>query len=122
MSFLDGLTRNWADLEPDARDPRLRPVVLARPPAEAVARAAEVIAALPRWSVVATDPAAGTLHATHATRLWRFVDDVHLHFEPDPAGCRVVGRSRSRIGRGDFGQNTRNLRELAAALRASDGR
>ena len=122
MSFRDGLTKNWADLAPDARDPRLRPVLLACPPAEGVTRAAAVLADLPRWAVVAADPAAGTLHATHTTRVLRFVDDIHLRFEPDPAGCRVVGHSQSRIGKGDFGQNARNLRELAAALRASAGR
>jgi uncharacterized protein (DUF1499 family) len=116
MSWLDGLTRNWAELTPDADDPRLRPVILTRAPAEAVPWAAAVIAGLPRWSVVAADPQAGTLHAIHATRVWRFRDDVHLRFEADPAGSRVLGRSRSRIGAADFGQNARNLGELASAL------
>jgi uncharacterized protein (DUF1499 family) len=117
MPWLDGLTRNWAELAPDARDPRLRPVLVPLPPEEAVARAAEVIAGLARWEVVASDPAAGLLHATHATRVWRFLDDVRLRFEPDPPGTRIVGRSRSRIGEADFGQNASNLRELAEALR-----
>jgi uncharacterized protein (DUF1499 family) len=121
MGILDGLTKNWADLGPEARDPSLRPIRLARPPSEAVSRALRVIDRLPRWSVVAADPVAGTLHATHTTLVWRFIDDVHLRFEPDTDGTRVVGRSRSRVGTGDFGQNARNLRELARALRDGAG-
>jgi uncharacterized protein (DUF1499 family) len=114
-----GLIRNRAELRPDAADPGLRPVVVPRPRGEAMAWAAEVIAALPRWTVVAVDAAAGTLHATHATRLWRFIDDIHLRFAADPQGTRITGRSKSRIGSGDLGQNARNLRELVRALEAN---
>jgi uncharacterized protein (DUF1499 family) len=118
MSWLDGLTKNRADLSDDSPDPQLRPVVILAPPAEAVAWAASVIANLPRWSVIAHDPRAGTLRATHTTRLWRFVDDVLLRFERDPRGTRLVGHSQSRVGKGDLGQNARNLRMLTTALRA----
>src|SRR5262249_54763228 len=110
MSWLDGLSRNWAELDPEAEDPRLRPVVLPLEPGDAVTRAASLIAALPRWSVVAAAPAAGTLQAARKTRVWRFVDDVHLRFEPAPRGTRMLGRSQSHVGRGDLGQNARNLR------------
>jgi uncharacterized protein (DUF1499 family) len=122
MSWLHGLTRNWADLRDDDPDPALRPLVLTRGPRDAVSWAASVMVRAHRWRVVAHDPAAGTLHATHATRVWRFVDDVRLTFEPHGSGSRVVGRSRSRIGKGDFGQNARNLRGLTALLRAAEGR
>src|SRR5262249_41973364 len=97
MSWLDGLSRDWAELDREAEAPRLRPVVLPLEPGDAVTRAASLIAALPRWSVVAADPAAGTLHATHKTRVWRFVDDIHLRFEPAPRGTRMLGRSQSRM-------------------------
>lgn len=117
MAWYDGLTKNWADLGPNAADPGLEAVELPVAPAEAVRRAASVIDGLARWSVVASDPEAGTLHATHATRVCGFVDDIHLRFEPVPGGTRISGRSRSRIGKGDFGQNARQLRELAQALR-----
>lgn len=116
MSFWDGLTRNWADLAPEASDPELRPIALPMPPGEAVAWAARVIPTLTRWDVVEAEPEGGTLHATHTTRVWRFVDDVRLRFEPTAEGCRVVGQSRSRVGKGDFGQNARNLKELRWAL------
>jgi uncharacterized protein (DUF1499 family) len=119
MSWLDGFTKNWADLTDGNADPALRAVVVPLPPAEALSWAAARIRSLPRWAVVATDQTAGTLHATHETLLWRFVDDVRLEFHLDGAGGTIItGRSRSRIGRGDLGQNARNLRELTTALRA----
>ncbi len=116
MSFWDGMTRNWADLSPGSPDPLLRPIELDRPPKEAVAWAAAIIATWPRWDVVASDPETGRLHVTHKTLVWRFVDDVRLQFEPEGDGCRVVGQSRSRIGKGDLGQNARNLHELRRRL------
>ncbi len=121
--FRDGLTKNWADLEAGARDPALRPIVRPEPRDEAVTAVAAIIDHLPRWKVEAADPASGTLHATRKTRLWQFVDDIHLKFEPTPEGCRITGHSQSRIGKGDLGQNARNLKELVQALgRNSDAR
>lgn len=121
MSWLDGFTRNWADLREDADDPGLRAVIFPLPPAEAVARAVSVVEAMPRWVVVSADPTAGLLHATHRTLVWRFVDDVHLEFRPHSSGGTIItGRSKSRIGKGDLGQNARNLRELTASLRSAD--
>ena len=117
MSWLDALTRNWAELADDHPDPRLRPLFLSGSRDESVRRVASILAGLPRWRVVAADAEAGTLHAIHFTRLWRFVDDVHLRFESRPAGgTRVTARSQSRIGKGDLGQNARNLRALTAAV------
>ncbi len=116
MSWLDGLTKNWAELAEDNPDPRLRPLIVPADPADAVRGAAAVVATHPRWRIVSADPRAGSLHATHATRVWRFIDDVHLRFTAQASGTRIVGRSQSRIGKGDLGQNARNLRELATAL------
>src|SRR5262249_22420484 len=99
MSWLDGFTKNWANLAEENEEPGLRAVVVPLPPAEAVSWAASLIVPLRRWAVVTMDPEAGTLHATHMTILWRFVDDVRLQFRTDGAGGTIItGRSRSRIG------------------------
>ena len=119
MSWLDGFTKNWADLTESDEDPGLRAVVVPLPPREAVTWACPVIDALPRWAVVSADPQTGSLHATHRTALWRFVDDVRLELRPHRGGTIITGRSRSRIGKGDLGQNARNLRELTAAMRSA---
>ncbi len=116
MSWLDGMTKNWAELTPNDQDPRLRPIVLPIPPAEALLQVAQMIANRKRWDVVSTEPETGTIRATHQTILWRFVDDVLIRCEPDPQGTRIQARSQSRIGKGDLGQNRRNLRDLTKAL------
>ena len=112
MSWLDGLLKNWAELDPKASDADLRPVVLSISPQEAIAFAADWLPERPRWKVSSFDIAGKKMHATHTTRFWRFVDDVHVQFEPHGEGTRIVARSQSRVGKGDFGQNSRNLREL----------
>lgn len=119
VSFWDGMNKNWATLDADAVDPSLAALVVPVEPAQAVRKAAEVIPTLSRWAVVASDPGAGTLHATHTTLVWRFVDDIRLSFAPEPGRpgwTRISGRSQSRVGKGDLGQNARNLRALRAAL------
>ncbi|WP_158633383.1 DUF1499 domain-containing protein [Tautonia sociabilis] len=120
MAWLDGLTRNRAELHWEASDPDLKPFAISLPPVHAVSWAEKEIARWPRWRVVATYEERGMIHATHTTRVWRFVDDVHIVFEPDPRGSLVLAKSSSRIGKGDFGQNARNLRALARGLQRAD--
>lgn len=116
MSWTRWLTSNWSDLTDEAEDSTLRPLELPIPPAEAVNWAAGVIAGAPRWRVLESDPGRGTLGATHATFLWRFVDDIRLRFDPHGSGSKMTGQSRSRVGKGDLGQNARNLRMLKRML------
>ena len=82
----------WARLAPDQREPLFRTG--------------------PTW------PNGGWLTLTRRTWMVRFIDDVLVWLEETPGGCRVHARSRSRIGRGDLGQNRRNLRGL---FRTVDG-
>lgn len=51
------------------------------------------------------------------SRLFRFADDVEVTLQPCPEGTLVDAVSQSRIGKGDLGQNPRNLRKLLEALR-----
>jgi uncharacterized protein (DUF1499 family) len=110
-----GLTTNWHDTDEPGADPG--PLDLPLPPAEALARVESAMRGLPRWRVETTDAAAGTITATRRTRLFRFTDDVTIRLEPIASGTRVHVRSKSRVGKGDFGQNRRNVMELFAALR-----
>ena len=72
------------------------------------------IGGLRRWQVTGREDA--VVRATRTTRLFRFVDDVLLLLEPAHGGTRVSARSASRVGRGDLGQNRRNLAELWRVL------
>jgi uncharacterized protein (DUF1499 family) len=118
MGFLAWLTRNWADTD-EPGNVTLTPVELPLPPHAVLARVETAIGQLPRWRVESVDRAAGLLKATRRTKLWRFIDDVTVRLEATPTGTRVHARSQSRVGKGDLGQNRRNLRELFQALQRS---
>jgi uncharacterized protein (DUF1499 family) len=47
----------------------------------------------------------------------RYKDDIRLSIKPADSGSLLSAESRSRVGRGDLGQNPRNLRELLGAIR-----
>lgn len=126
------LTTNRAATDLNNPDPRQRP--LERPgPAQAVWDEIDrFMAEQPAWSQAdpmtplrADSPLAELWRREgverraliHTTRLMRYRDDVWVAVEPLEGGrVRVWAESRSRIGRGDLGQNPRNLRELLAAV------
>jgi uncharacterized protein (DUF1499 family) len=111
-------TQNWADTS-EPGDGALTPHRLNHSPGEALAYVRAAIERLPRWSVESVDPDLLTLRATRRTRLFRFVDDITVRLDPSGNGGTLVhARSQSRVGKGDFGQNRRNLLELFAALEA----
>lgn len=104
----------WPDLVP-------LDTPLGRDRVHAVARAAMTRAG---WQIVGDDVAAGRLEAIATTRWLRFKDDVVVRLRDRPeGGTRVDVRSKSRIGRNDFGTNARRIRtylaDLCAHLEAS---
>ncbi len=56
------------------------------------------------------------MRAVRKTRLFGFEDDVTARVCPDPDGARLGLTSASRLGKGDLGQNPRNLTELLRAI------
>jgi len=74
--------------------------------------ALHAVSQLPRWSLVSYRLETGEIRAEARTRLFRFVDDVHIRVVSEGSAAVVLVRSASRVGRGDFGQNARNIRAL----------
>ena len=107
--------RNEAALDEEG-SPELSNITLPLSPSEGVDHIVKVVEGMPRWQVESRNRDAGSIHLTRRTRLWGFVDDIHLSLEPVENGSRLHGRSRGRIGLTDFGQNRRNLRELIRAI------
>ncbi len=68
------------------------------------------------WHVEVEDRANGEIQAVDTTLLLRFKDDVTITIKPDGTGAVVTMRSRSRVGKGDFGANARRIRRFQAEL------
>lgn len=118
-SVLRGLTTNTAAISADADDPDLRPVKLGYSVDEAADRVEAWVNSKPIWNVESKEASAAvvTMHLTRTTRVFRFVDDVHVTITRTDEGSVVTATSQSRVGKGDLGQNPRNLKELIAVLR-----
>lgn len=77
---------------------------------EAVFDAAlHAIQGLPRWSLVSYRLESGEIQAEATSRIFRFVDDVAIRLRDEGGKTVVSVRSASRVGKGDFGQNARNI-------------
>lgn len=110
----EGNKGNVAVTADGATDPWLRPHVYPLSPVQTAHALVDALDSLPRWEVVAGKD--GVIWATRRTRLFRFVDDIYLLLLPAHDSTVVFARSASRLGRGDLGQNRRNLGELWAAM------
>lgn len=72
---------------------------------------------LPNWSLSSYDVDRGEVRAEASTSLLRFVDDVVIRVLEESSDVKVEVRSASRVGRGDFGQNARNIRKFFEELK-----
>lgn len=113
------LTTNVAATHPDARDAALRPILSAASLDDLVDVVRRAAQGLPRWELGELDQLRGrcTLHLRRKSALFGFVDDVTVVVE-DRGDRRVISaESRSRVGKGDLGQNPRNLKALLGRVR-----
>jgi uncharacterized protein (DUF1499 family) len=109
------LLRNWplinvVETGATPEYPEILPRVYVAKPERVFDASMHAVNGLPRWSLRAYRPETGELHAEARTRIFRFVDDLTIRIEPRQEGSWVHVRSASRIGKGDFGQNARNIR------------
>ena len=113
------LTINHAATSDNAQDERLRPIVTNASPAGLAKLVVQAAETLPRWELVErTDEATEIrLHFVRTTGLVGYKDDIRVRIESAEGGSRLSAESRSRVGKGDLGQNPRNLRELLGQVR-----
>ncbi|MEZ6141890.1 MAG: DUF1499 domain-containing protein [Zavarzinella sp.] len=114
MSVLRWFTHNVADTAAGTHAD-LQPVVVHVPPAELVTTIVAQVGAMPRWHVESSTEQ--QIHLTRRTRLFRFIDDIFLTISHHESGALVHFRSKSRLGKGDLGQNRRNILQLIAHLK-----
>lgn len=96
--------------------PDLKPVVRPDPPESAYEAAAAAARRMPRWNIIASDAAARVIEAVATTGLLRFKDDVIIEVRPKGAGSAVHLRSKSRVGKADFGANAARIRAFIEEL------
>jgi len=115
-----GLTTNHAETSPVHDDPTLRTRYLSGDYDAVFSAASKVADTLPRWKIVGDERAPGSILAERQTRLFKFVDDVRIEItQTDDGKVAVNLSSQSRVGKGDFGQNARNIREFLQAFRTA---
>ena len=102
--------------------PDVQPQYYSTDPARVFDEARAAIVEMDRWKVVRSDQAQRTIHAERRSRIFGFVDDVTVRVEPATEFVTQVNvRSASRVGKGDFGQNARNIETFFRALDARLG-
>ncbi len=112
-----GLTHNRAETRPNHDDLSLRTRSYPLSYEMFFARLLEVSGDLPRWQVLSHDSTTGKIVATRTSRLFRFVDDIQIQVvKKGEQEVLLDLHSASRVGKGDFGQNARNIRELLDQL------
>ncbi len=120
---IDDWSRDWsqnhASISPTATDSELQSPVYSDAPATVADRVNEWVRTQSRWTVESTSESGGTIvmHLIRRTPLFRFTDDIRVRLEAHDAGTQLSAESQSRVGKGDLGQNPRNLKELIAGLR-----
>jgi uncharacterized protein (DUF1499 family) len=95
--------------------PDIQPRIVDAAPASAFERALRAAHGM-GWLIVASAAEEGRIEATATTRWLRFKDDVVVRVTPSGAGSRIDVRSKSRIGRSDFGANATRIREFFRKL------
>ena len=96
--------------------PDLLPKPYQAKPGRVFDAALRAVGLMPRWTVVSSRLEQGEIRVEARTRMLRFVDDVVIRVTEQGGGTVVNVRSASRVGRGDFGQNARNVRAFFAEL------
>jgi uncharacterized protein (DUF1499 family) len=119
------LTTNFAATSATAKKPSLRPIISELPQVELADLVVAAARQLPSWELSDREAESDeiTLRFVRTTRLMRFKDDITVHIRPvksnnEPPSYEISAESQSRVGKGDFGQNPRNLIELMDTLRS----
>ncbi|MGB3722447.1 MAG: DUF1499 domain-containing protein [Pacificimonas sp.] len=99
-------TRKHGDLSPLRTD---------MPPANAFTAALDA-ARKEGWTVHETHPDGGVFEAVAITKWLRFRDDIVVRVRADGTGSRIDVRSKSRIGRDDFGANAKRIAHYLDAI------
>ncbi|PHR98532.1 MAG: hypothetical protein COA78_26065 [Blastopirellula sp.] len=114
------LTTNTAETSVDAADENLRTLDVQQNRDATIEIVLAVVEKIPNWAFIdqsENKQGQHVLHVTRTTGVMRYVDDIYISIEEKNLGCRINVRSQSRVGKGDLGQNPRNIKQLIKQLR-----
>jgi uncharacterized protein (DUF1499 family) len=75
---------------------------------------------MPRWTIEKEDAASGLLEGHAATKILRFKDDFVIRVADEAGGrVRIDMRSKSRLGKSDFGANAARTSEFMQRVKES---
>lgn len=116
MGLVRWFSKNWANTQ-EPTHPDLVPIPVQGAPGEAFETVKRAAAGMKNWRVESEAPT--ELKLTRRTGIIGFIDDVTVTIVPAGNELLLHAASRSRVGKGDLGQNRRNILELWSAIRAS---
>ncbi len=114
------LTTNRAATSSNAKDSSLRSLELSASVDEVCEAMARFVERREDWGLGETaseGDQAVVISLIRTSRLFRFADDVRISLQPTTTGTSINITSQSRVGKGDLGQNPRNIRTLLQTLR-----
>jgi uncharacterized protein (DUF1499 family) len=94
------------------KHPEVKPLVVTLAPDVTFERISQLAAQQPQWKIVGKDPSRRRLEAIATTKWLRFKDDVVIEVLPQGNGSVVHMRSKSRLGRDDFGANANRITQF----------
>lgn len=113
------LSTNHAETTQNNPNPLLHPLTIPGERDSATAIVTNAIVQLDNWSIesITTEGKRTIIHATRTTKLFKFTDDIRVYLNDVDDGVQVTATSQSRVGKGDLGQNPRNIAELMKRVR-----
>lgn len=90
--------------------PNLKPLFLNMPCKLVISRIVNQARKIPNWEILSVEE--NKIQVVASTFMMKFKDDVVIELRPASEGCEVHMRSRSRIGKGDFGTNARRIKSF----------
>lgn len=100
--------------------PDIAPIVTPAP-ADKAFEASKAALADMGLEITDADPAQGRVEAVATSLLFGFKDDVVVRVAAAADGTHVDMRSKSRVGRNDFGMNAKRIRTFTSKVRAKLG-
>lgn len=98
--------------------PEIQPLKTNLNPADAF-KLVEQVARAEGWEIASVDPINMRLEAISTTTLLRFKDDVVIEVRTaGTSNCSIHMRSKSRVGKGDLGANSKRIKSFFAKLKA----